>query len=50
MNLVDGCLSHLQNKLNITEQNELKKFEHLITVTNQAYLKIAINEFVNIKK
>lgn len=34
----------------LKDDKEIKKFKHLITVTNQAYLKIALNEFSHIKK
>jgi len=51
LDLIKTSLKNLSDKLQIDEKNyEFKKFEHLITVTNQAYLKIALNEFVNIKK
>ena len=51
MDLLNSCLKNLCDKLQIDKNNyEFKKFEHLITVTNQAYLKIALNEFSHIKK
>jgi hypothetical protein len=50
LNLLDNSLENLCQKIQITkEDKEFKKFEHLITVTNQAYLKIALNEFNHIK-
>lgn len=51
MNLIDSSLENICNKIKITqEDNEYKKFQHLVTVTNQAYLKIALKEFSNLKK
>lgn len=51
MDILDNSLNNLCNKLQITNKDkEFSKFEHLITVTNQAYLKIALNEFESIKK
>ena len=51
MNLLDNCLQNICNKLQISvKDSEFKKFEHLVTVANQAYLKIALNEFEHIKK
>lgn len=50
MNLLNSSLDNLCQKIQITkDDNEFRKFEHLITVTNQAYLKIALNEFKHIK-
>ena len=50
MNLIDSSLLNVCNKIQITKQDiEFKKFKHLVTVTNQAYLKIALKEFENIK-
>ena len=49
MNLLDNSLKNLCDKIQITNQdNEFKKFGHLITVTNQAYLKIALKEYNHI--
>ncbi len=51
MTLVAKSLENLLTKLQISNENiEYKKFEHLITVANQAYLKIVINELENLKK
>lgn len=51
VNLTDSSLLNICNKVQITQQDvEFKKFKHLVTVTNQAYLKIALKEFENIKK
>lgn len=51
MNILEKSLDNLCQKLQIAkEDEEYSKFEHLITVTNQAYLKIALNEFEHIKK
>lgn len=50
MNLLDKSLDNILTKIQITTfDSELPKFKHLVTVTNQAYLKIALNEFENIK-
>ena len=50
MNLLDKSLENIFTKTKITEHDsELAKFKHLVTVTNQAYLKIALNEFKHIK-
>jgi len=50
LNLLHSSLDNLCQKIQITkDDNEFRKFEHLITVTNQAYLKIALNEFRHIK-
>lgn len=50
MNLQDKSLANVLAKIQITtSDNEFSKFEHLVTVTNQAYLKISLNEFENIK-
>ena len=50
MNLLDKSLENILTKIQITTtDSELPKFKHLVTVTNQAYLKIALNEFKNIK-
>lgn len=50
MDLLNNSLENLCQKIQITQEDkEFKKFEHLITVTNQAYLKIALNEFNHIK-
>lgn len=51
MNILEKSLENLCNKLQITKNDiEFAKFEHLVTVTNQAYLKVALNEFEHIKK
>jgi len=51
LDLLNSSLKNLCDKLKIDRDNyEFKKFEHLITVTNQAYLKIALNELSHIKK
>jgi hypothetical protein len=51
LDLLSASLKNLCDKLQINKNDyEFKKFEHLITVTNQAYLKIALNEFAHIKK
>ena len=51
MNLIDSSLQNICNKIQITsEDREFKKFQHLVTVTNQAYLKIALKEFSNLKQ
>jgi hypothetical protein len=51
LDLLDASLKNLYDKLQIDDSDiEYKKFKHLITVTNQAYLKIAINELSHIKK
>jgi len=50
LDLLNNSLENLCQKIQITQEDkEFKKFEHLITVTNQAYLKIALNEFNHIK-
>jgi hypothetical protein len=50
VNLTDKSLVNICNKIQINNQDkEFKKFEHLITVTNQAYIKVALNEFEYIK-
>lgn len=51
MDLVDKTLDNLCNKIDIdSNYYEYKKFKRLISVTNQAYLKIALNEFEKILK
>lgn len=51
MNIIEKSLDNLCKKLQINDEDkEYYKFNRLITVTNQAYLKIALNEFENIKK
>lgn len=50
MNIVDNSLDNLCKKVKIdSSDKEFAKFEHLITVTNQAYLKIALKEFEKVK-
>jgi len=50
LNIYEKSLDDLCNKLQITNSDtEYHKFEKLITVVNQAYLKIALNEFSHIK-
>lgn len=51
MDLLNSSLENICNKLQILDNDkEINKFKHLITVTNQAYLKISLNEFYHIKK
>jgi len=51
VNIIDSSLENICNKIQITQENsEYKKFQHLVAVTNQAYLKIALKEFSNLKK
>ena len=51
MNLLDTNLENICNKIHINEEDkEFEKFKHLITVTNQAYLKISLNEFEHLVK
>ena len=50
MNIYEKSLGDLCSKLNITKSDkEYYKFEKLVTVVNQAYLKIAFKEFTYIK-
>ena len=50
MNLLDKTLENICNKIQISKEDvEFKKFEHLVTMTNQAYLKIALKEFEYVK-
>lgn len=50
MNLQDKSLENILSKIQVlSTDSEVPKFKHLFTVTNQAYLKIALNEFENIK-
>ena len=51
MNIHDKSLNNLCNKLQITNQDrEYPKFKKLVTVVNQAYLKVALKEFESIKR
>ncbi|MDD2906524.1 MAG: hypothetical protein PHH41_04215 [Sulfurimonas sp.] len=51
MNIYEKSLDDLCSKLNITKSDkEYYKFEKLVTVVNQAYLKIAFKEFVTLPK
>jgi hypothetical protein len=51
MNILESSLRNLRVKLDISIQDpEYHKFQHLVTVVNQAYLKIALNEFEQIKQ
>lgn len=50
MNIYDKSLDSLCSKLGITSQDtEYYKFKKLVTVINQAYLKVALKEFEYIK-
>lgn len=50
MNIHEKSLDEICNKLQITSQDrEYNKFKKLVTVVNQAYLKVALKEFEYIK-